>query len=74
MPRPKRFDLDATIAEGGPVPVWLGDHELPIGDLGHPRVDAKVLLAMLAKGGGGAALLRQHGLDEGAVRAALGGP
>jgi hypothetical protein len=73
VPRHKRFDLDATIAEGGPIPVWLGDHELPIGDLGHPRVDAKVLLAMLARDGRSAALLRQHGLDEGAVRGALGG-
>jgi hypothetical protein len=50
-PGRKRFDLDATLADGGPVSVWLGDHELPIGDLGHPRVDAKLLLAMLAKDG-----------------------
>jgi hypothetical protein len=73
-PKRPRFDLDATIAEGGAVPVWLGDHELPIGDLGHPRVDAKILLAMLAKSGGGAALLRRHGLDEAAVRGSLAGP
>jgi hypothetical protein len=71
---PQRFDLDRAVRDGGPVPVWLGDRELPIGDLGHPRVDARVLLAMLGLGGAGAALLREHGLDEGAVRGALGGP
>jgi hypothetical protein len=71
-PPPDRFDLDATIAEGGPVPVWLGANELPIGDLGHPRVDSRLLLAMLAKDGRAAALLREHGLDEAAVRDRLG--
>ena len=71
---PQRFDLDRVVREGGPVAVWLGDRTLPIGDLGHPRVDARVLLAMLGLQGGGAALLREHGLDEAAVRGALGGP
>jgi ATP-dependent Clp protease ATP-binding subunit ClpA len=66
------FDLEAAIAGGEPLPVWLGDHELPIGDLGHPRTDARVLLAMLAKGGRSAALLREHGLDEAVVRDRLG--
>ena len=71
---PRRFDLDRAVREGGPVTVWLGDRELPIGDLGHPRVDARVLLAMLGLDRGGAALLREHGIDEAAVRGALGGP
>ncbi len=71
---PERFDLERALREGGAVAVWLGDRELPIGDLGHPRVDARLLLAMLAKDGPSAALLRQRGLDEAAVRAALGGP
>jgi hypothetical protein len=71
---PERFDLELALQEGGPVPVWLGDRELPIGDLGHPRVDARLLLAMLGKDGRGAQLLREHGLDEAAVRGALGGP
>jgi ClpA/ClpB-like protein len=71
---PERFDLDRAVREGGPVPVWLGDRELPVGDLGHPRVDARLLLAMLGLGGAGAVLLREHGLDEAAVRGALGGP
>jgi hypothetical protein len=71
---PERFDLRRALREGGPVPVWLGDRELPIGDLGHPRVDARLLLAILGKEGRGAELLRTHGLDEALVRAALGGP
>jgi hypothetical protein len=33
-----------------------------------------LLLAMLGLGGASAELLRQHGLDEAAVRGALGGP
>ncbi|MEN3283446.1 MAG: ATP-dependent Clp protease ATP-binding subunit ClpC [Solirubrobacteraceae bacterium] len=65
-----RRDLDAAIAAGDPVPVALG-RDL-IGDLGNPRTDARVLLAMLAKGGRSAALLREHGLDEAAVRGRLG--
>jgi ATP-dependent Clp protease ATP-binding subunit ClpA len=71
---PERFDLERAVGDGRAIPVWLGDRELPIGDLGHPRVDGRLLLAMLAKDGGGAALLREHGLDEAAVRGALGGP
>jgi hypothetical protein len=66
------FDLDAAIASGGAVPVWLGARDLPIGDLGHPRVDGRLLLAMLAKDGRSALLLREHGLDEAAVRDRLG--
>src|SRR6187455_2510843 len=27
---PQRFDLERALREGGPVPVWLGDRELPI--------------------------------------------
>jgi ATP-dependent Clp protease ATP-binding subunit ClpA len=70
---PRRVDLDRAVRDGGPVAVWLGDRELPIGDLGHPRVDARLLLAMLGVGGAGAEVLREHGLDEAAVRGALGG-
>jgi hypothetical protein len=71
-PPPPRapFDLDAAIASGDPVPVAL-DRDL-IGDLSNPRVDGRLLLAMLAKGGHSAALLREHGLDEAAVRDRLG--
>jgi hypothetical protein len=66
-PEHARRDLDAA---GDPVPVALG-RDL-IGDLGNPRTDARVLLAMLAKDGRSAALLREHGLDEAAVRGRLG--
>jgi Clp amino terminal domain, pathogenicity island component len=73
-PPPPRapFDLDATIASGGAIPVWLGARDLPIGDLGNPVVDGRLLLAMLAKDGHSAALLREHGLDEAAIRDRLG--
>ena len=71
---PDRFDVERALREGGAVPVWLGDRELPIGDVGHPRVDARLLLAILGKEGRSAELLREHGLDEAVVRAALGGP
>ena len=71
---PERFELERALRDGGPVPGWLGDRELPIGDLGHPRVDARLLLAILGKEGRSAELLREHGLDEAVVRAALGGP
>jgi hypothetical protein len=43
-----------------------------IGDLGNPRVDGRILAAMLAMDGRSAALLREHGLDEAAVRDRLG--
>jgi ATP-dependent Clp protease ATP-binding subunit ClpA len=68
-PEPPRR-LDEATAAGGPVPVALG-RDL-IGDLGHPSVDGQLLLAMLAKDGHSAALLREHGLDEAAVRERLG--
>jgi hypothetical protein len=71
---PAGFDVDRAVRDGGPVAVWLGDREVPIGDLGHPRVDARLLLAMLGLDGDSAQLLREHGLDEAAVRGALGGP
>jgi hypothetical protein len=71
---PERFELERALRDGGPVPVWLGDRELPIGDLGHPRVDARLLLAILGKQGRSAELLREHGLEEAVIRAALGGP
>jgi hypothetical protein len=64
------FDLEAAIAAGQAIPVALARE--PIGDLGHPRVDGRLLLAMLAKDGHSADLLREHGLDEGAIRDRLG--
>jgi hypothetical protein len=70
-PPPAAFDLDAAIASGDAVPVALGRE--PIGDLGNLRVDRQLLLAILRKDGRCAALLREHGLDEAAIRARLGG-
>ena len=71
---PERFDLERALRDGSAVPVWLGDRDFPIGDLGHPRVDARLLLAILGKDGRSAELLREHGVDETAVRSELGGP
>jgi len=70
-PPPAAFDLDAAIAGGDAVPVALG-HAL-IGDLGNPLVDGRLLLAILGRDGRSAALLREHRLDEAAIRARLGG-
>ena len=65
------FELGAAIAGGDAVPVALGPELL--GDLGNPIVDGRLLVAILGKDGDGAALLREHGLDEAAIRARLGG-
>jgi ATP-dependent Clp protease ATP-binding subunit ClpA len=63
-PRPRS---DAPLAEvHGPVPVSLGPDL--IGDLGNPRVDAQLLLAILERGGPVAAWLRERGLEEADVR------
>jgi ATP-dependent Clp protease ATP-binding subunit ClpC len=42
-----------------------------IGDLGNPRADARLLLAILERGGPIAAWLRERGVDEAAVRRLL---
>jgi ATP-dependent Clp protease ATP-binding subunit ClpA len=59
-------DVHQALREGHPVAVTLGDG-LPIGDLGNPRTDARVLLAMLVADGRAAELLRDHGVDEDAI-------
>jgi ATP-dependent Clp protease ATP-binding subunit ClpA len=63
-------DVLQALREGHPVAVTLGDG-LPIGDLGNPRTDARVLLAMLAAGGRAAELLRDQGVDEDAIHRAI---
>jgi ATP-dependent Clp protease ATP-binding subunit ClpC len=70
-------DLDALAAAiprtpdlSDAIPVTLGRQLL--GDLGNPRTDARLLLAILERGGPAAQLLREHGLDEAAVRGLLG--
>jgi ATP-dependent Clp protease ATP-binding subunit ClpA len=60
-------DVFQAIHEGHAVAVTLGDG-LPIGDLGNPRTDARLLLAMLVAGGRAAELLRDQGVDESAIR------
>jgi hypothetical protein len=45
-----------------------------IGELGNPRVDGRVLLALLERRGAVAAWLRERGVDEQAVRRMLGEP
>jgi ATP-dependent Clp protease ATP-binding subunit ClpA len=66
--RSSRAPEDAlqALREGFPVIVRLGEG-LPLGDLGNPRVDARLLRAMLVADGRAAALLREHGVDEDAI-------
>jgi hypothetical protein len=59
---PRPATLPELLRGGGPVEARLGAHLL--GDLGHPRVDARVLQAVLARGGRVAAVLRERGVDE----------
>ncbi len=55
-----------ALRDGQLISVTLGDG-LPVGDIGHPRADARVLLAMLLADGKAAELLREHGVDEAAL-------
>jgi ATP-dependent Clp protease ATP-binding subunit ClpC len=83
-PRDVRADLVRRLGERAPaapvrapdardaVGVRLGP-EL-IGELGNPRVDGRVLLALLERRGAVAAWLRERGVDEQAVRRMLGEP
>jgi len=59
-----------ALREGHPVPVTLGS-DAPMGDLGNPLVDGRLLLLILASDSYVGRLLRDHGLDEAAVRAAV---
>jgi len=60
----------APHAAAAPVPVRLA--ETLVGDLGHPNVDGQLLLEILGRRGAVAAWLREHGVDEHAVRRMLG--
>jgi ATP-dependent Clp protease ATP-binding subunit ClpC len=51
-------------------PVKIGD--VPLGDLGNPRADGRLLLEILERHGAVAAWLRERGIDEDAVRGMLG--
>jgi ATP-dependent Clp protease ATP-binding subunit ClpA len=63
-------DVHQTSGEGTEAVVLVAG--IPIGDLGNPRTDGRVLRAMLEAGGPGARLLRDHGVDEDATRRLTG--
>jgi ATP-dependent Clp protease ATP-binding subunit ClpC len=50
--------------------IQVGD--IPLGDLGNPRADGRLLLEILERHGAVAAWLRERGIDEDAVRRMLG--
>ena len=70
---PQRFDLDRAVGDGGPVPCGS--------ETASCRSATSAIRASMPAccwpcsglGGASAALLREHGLDEAAVRGALGG-
>ena len=70
-PRPARADHAQQLRSGGPVSVILLPDHVPIGDLGRPAVDARLLALMLVNDTPAARLLREHGIDEAVIRAAL---
>lgn len=62
---------EQRLRDGDAVSVTLGADPLPIGDLGHPGVDARLLSLMLVGDTRAGRLLRAHGIDDAAVREAL---
>jgi ATP-dependent Clp protease ATP-binding subunit ClpA len=78
-PRPARLpsppairdDHAQNLRDGAPVSVTLGNDSFPIGDIGHPHVDARLLGLILARDTRAARLLREHGIDAAAIDAAL---
>ncbi len=67
-----RADHAEDLRDGAPVGVTLGQDAFPLGDIGHPHVDARLLGLMLVGDTRAAHLLRAHGIDEAAIEAALG--
>ena len=68
----RRHDHASDLRAGDPVMVILGADPYPIGDLGNPSVDRYLLELMLVNDTRTARALREHGIDEAALRAALG--
>lgn len=69
--RPARSVLPA--GDGGDaLSVTLGGDRFPLGDLGHPDVDRRLLELLLVNDTRAARLLRAHGIDEARLREALG--
>ena len=62
-PSARRHDHAQGLRDGAAVIVSLAG-ELPLGDLGHPGVDRRLLELMLVKDTRAARLLREHGIDE----------
>ncbi len=54
------------------VPVMVSLDERPFGDLGNPRADARLLLAIALRDQKVAAWLRERGIDEAAIRRDFG--
>jgi hypothetical protein len=54
---------------GPPIGVRLGD--MLLGDLGHPRVDSRMVMAILLRGGDVAHWLQTRGIDAAAVLCAF---
>jgi ATP-dependent Clp protease ATP-binding subunit ClpC len=59
-------------APARPAPAPPPPGEALLGQLGQPRADGRLLLAILERRGAVAAWLRERGVDEAAVRAMLG--
>jgi hypothetical protein len=68
-PPPGPLDVDPR-DPGPPIEVGLDRHL--IGDLGNPRVDARLLLAIALRDGRVAGWLLERGVDEAAIRGAFG--
>jgi ATP-dependent Clp protease ATP-binding subunit ClpC len=66
-----RADHEQDMRDGHAVTVTLGQDAFPLGDLGHPHVDARLLGLMLARDTAGGRLLLAHGIDAAAIDAAL---
>jgi ATP-dependent Clp protease ATP-binding subunit ClpA len=65
-------DPGSDLRAGRPVAVRLGADDNPIGDLGHPQVDAQLLELILVNDTIVAQLLRDHGIDERLLRETFG--
>jgi ATP-dependent Clp protease ATP-binding subunit ClpC len=66
----RRLGESPVPAPGDAVPAQVGD--VPLGELGNPRADGRLLLEILDRHGAVAAWLRERGIDEDAVRRMLG--
>jgi hypothetical protein len=53
-------------------PIAVDIDQQPLGDLGNPRVDARLLLAIALRDSSVADWLRERGVDEAAIRAEFG--